>query len=85
MSADFTTYQAALTALDHYVDQVHQVVSKATIQDGRMVAELADQHQRMVHGYAWITSTATALSVLLRWAESLQAGCLLYTSDAADE
>ncbi|MBT7169325.1 MAG: acyl-CoA/acyl-ACP dehydrogenase [Porticoccaceae bacterium] len=71
MSAEFTTYQAALTALDHYVEQVHQVVDQATIQDGRMVSELADKHQRIVHGYAWITSTATALSVLLRWAESL--------------
>ncbi|MGB2450693.1 MAG: acyl-CoA dehydrogenase family protein [Porticoccaceae bacterium] len=77
MTVDIKTYQAAIGALDNYVEQVHQVVADATIQDGKLIAALVDQHQRMVHGYAWITSTATALTVMLRWAESLeQKGCL---------
>jgi (2S)-methylsuccinyl-CoA dehydrogenase len=72
MSLEMTTYEAALSALDGYVDQVHRVVAEATIKDGKVVPELADQHQRILHGYAWIISTSTALRVLLRWAESLQ-------------
>ena len=72
MSIEMTTYEAALSALDGYVDQVHRVVAEATIKDGKVVPELADQHQRILHGYAWIISTSTALRVLLRWAESLQ-------------
>ena len=72
MSTDLKIYQTAMTALEQYVEHVHQVVADATIQDGKMVAALADQHQRIVHGYAWISSTATALAVLLQWAESLQ-------------
>lgn len=72
MSIEMTTYEAALSALDGYVDQVHRVVAEATIKDGKVVPELADQHQRILHGYAWIISTSTALRVLLHWAESLQ-------------
>ena len=73
MSAQFKSYQNAIAALDRYVEQVHQVVATATVEDGRLVGELVDKHQRIVHGYAWVTSTVTALTVLLNWAESLHA------------
>ena len=72
MSTEFTTYRAAVIALDQYVEQVHQVVAKATMKEGKVVPALADQEQRILHGYAWIISTSTALKVLLRWAEALQ-------------
>ena len=72
MSIKLTSYQNALTALDGYVEQVHRVVAEATIQDGKLVGNLLDQQQRIVHGYAWITATTTALHVLLNWAMSLQ-------------
>ena len=72
MNTEITTYRSAMTALELYVEQVHQVVAKATMKEGKVIPELADQHQRLLHGYAWIISTSTALNVLLRWAESLQ-------------
>ncbi|MDG1311317.1 MAG: acyl-CoA/acyl-ACP dehydrogenase [Porticoccaceae bacterium] len=74
MSTEFTIHRAALVALGQYVEQVHQVVAKATMREGKVVPALADQEQRILHGYAWIISTSTALKVLLSWAESLQEG-----------
>lgn len=74
MSTEFTIYRAALVALGQYVEQVHRVVAKATMREGKVVPALADQEQRILHGYAWIISTSTALKVLLSWAESLQEG-----------
>ena len=74
MSTEFTIHRAAIVALNQYVEQVHQVVAKATMREGKVVPALADQEQRILHGYAWIISTSTALKVLLSWAESLQEG-----------
>lgn len=73
MSQDFSRYRSALVALEYYVEQVHQAVADRTFHDGKLVAALADQQQRVMHGYAWISSIETALRALLQWAEQCQA------------
>ncbi len=69
MSADFSSHQSALLALSRYIQDVRQAVTERTFKDGRLVAALADQHQRVTHGYAWIVSFEAALNALLIWAE----------------
>ena len=71
MSFDFSTYKEALAALDSYLELVHQVVFDRTVRNGKLDSGLADSEQRLMHGYAWIISTATALQALLEWAEKL--------------
>ena len=72
MSHDFSHYRSALVALETYVEQIHQVAAKRTFRDGKLAADLADQEQRIMHGYAWISSIETALKALLQWAEQCQ-------------
>ena len=73
MSHDFSKFKQALEALDAYVELVHAAVYKRTVRDGKLDPSLADTEQRVMHGYAWVSSTATALHALLEWAETLNA------------
>jgi len=73
MSHDFSKFKQALEAVDSYVELVHAAVYKRTVRDGKLDSSLADTEQRVMHGYAWISSTATALHALLEWAEKLDA------------
>ena len=72
MIFDLTQFRSALAAADHYVAQAHNVTTELVSQDGKVNAGLIDQYQRVVHGYAWLKSTTTALQALLEWAERLQ-------------
>lgn len=69
MSHNFSDYQSALTALSAYAEQIRQVVVDRTFADGKLDAKLADQQQRVMHGYAWISAIETALIAVLEWAE----------------
>jgi len=72
MSFELSQFRSALAAADHYVAQAHKVTTALTSKDGKINAGLIEKHQRVVHGYAWLKSTTTALQALLAWAERLQ-------------
>jgi len=73
MSFDLAKFSGALAAADDYVAQAHQVTLELASVDGKVNVDLVDKHQRVVHGYAWLKSSTTALRALLEWAERLQA------------
>ena len=77
MNFDLTPFNSALAAAQEYVSQAHAVTLDLTLVDGKVNAILIEKHQRIVHGYAWLKSTATALHSLLAWAERLQANAKL--------
>jgi (2S)-methylsuccinyl-CoA dehydrogenase len=62
---------AALSA--NYAHAATQQVREATLAGGRLDASLADRHQRMVHGLAWIVTTAEAIKAAGEWAKSCAA------------
>ena len=72
MTFELSQFSSALAAADRYVGHAHELTSELTSQDGKVNAALIDKHQRVVHGYAWLKSTTTALHALLNWAEALQ-------------
>ena len=72
MSVQLSKFHDALAAADRYVQQVHEVAVSVSSKAGKVDAGLVDKHQRIVHGYAWLRSTTTALRALLSWAQGLQ-------------
>ncbi len=72
MTFDLAPFRSALAAANHYVEQAQSVTSDLTSKDGKINAGLIEEHQRVVHGYAWLKSTTTALQAVLSWAERLQ-------------
>ena len=77
MSFELTPFGAALAAADEYVSKAQAVTLELTSIDGKVDAGLIEKHQRIVHGYAWLKSSTTALHSLLAWAERLQASAQL--------
>ena len=77
MSFELTPFSAALAAADEYVSKAHAVTLELTSIDGKVDVGLIEEHQRIVHGYAWLKSSTTALHALLAWAERLQANAQL--------
>ncbi len=77
MNFDLTPFSSALAAAQEYVSHAHAVTLDLTLVDGKVNAGLIEKHQRIVHGYAWLKSTTTALHSLLAWAERLQANAKL--------
>ena len=62
---------AALEAVETYVDGVRKNVQDRVIVDGRAKSGLVNTEQRTVHGYAWIETTYTALLSVQDWAKNL--------------
>ena len=62
---------AALKAVETYVDGVRKNVQDRVIVDGRAKSGLVNTEQRTVHGYAWIETTYTALLSVQDWAKNL--------------
>jgi len=60
--------EAALT----YCEAVRAKVANAIAPDNRVDAALLEQEQRIVHGYAWIATTAQALIAARDWASRAQ-------------
>ena len=73
MSQDFSQFKSALVVLETYVQEVRERVEDRTFLDGKLAADLADQQQRILHGYAWIVSIEMALKAVLAWAEKCHA------------
>jgi (2S)-methylsuccinyl-CoA dehydrogenase len=59
---------AAATAARAYAEAARQQVAATIAPDGKVSAALADKHQRLVHGFAWIATTAKALAAVADWA-----------------
>ena len=64
---------AALSAAQEYVSLVKETVKARVFIEGRASTALINTEQRIVHGYAWIETTVTALESVLEWATSLEA------------
>ncbi len=69
MNNHFSIYHSALATLATYVESVAQTVTEQTFIDGKLQANLADRQQKIMHGFAWISSIQTALVAVLEWAE----------------
>jgi (2S)-methylsuccinyl-CoA dehydrogenase len=63
-----TSATAAATAARAYSEAARQQVAGTIAPEGRVSAALADKHQRLVHGFAWIATTAEALTAVANWA-----------------
>lgn len=61
----------ALQALEQYQSAVVDAVGQRVSVDGRLDSQLVDQHQRLVHGLAWIATHRMALQATWRWAARL--------------
>ncbi|MEZ5679816.1 MAG: acyl-CoA dehydrogenase family protein [Erythrobacter sp.] len=59
----------AARAAREYTDAVHGKVAHIIAPDGKIDAAIAEREQHLVHGFAWIATTAEALSVLSQWAD----------------
>ncbi len=64
---------AALSVAQEYVSLVKETVKSRVFKEGRANTALINTEQRIVHGYAWIETTVTALESVLEWATSLEA------------
>jgi (2S)-methylsuccinyl-CoA dehydrogenase len=66
--------QAAVAAARAYAGAARASVTRTIAPAGKVEAALADREQRLVHGFAWIATTAEALAATAGWAERSQAG-----------
>ncbi len=60
--------QQASNAASFYLDAVRAATAKVVAPDGEPDAALIEQHQRRVHGLAWIGTTVAALEATADWA-----------------
>lgn len=72
---------SALLRTQKYVSLVKETVQQRVSIDGRVDSALINKEQRIVHGYAWVETTVTALDAVLNWAASLQSRGELQSSD----
>ena len=61
--------RSAVGAADRYVEEARAHVAARIAPNGQFDAAVADREQRLLHGFAWIATTAAALSATLGWAE----------------
>jgi (2S)-methylsuccinyl-CoA dehydrogenase len=64
---------AAAEAASAYAEAARQRTAQAVVADGRVQADAVDREQRLVHGLAWIATTAQALVASAAWAQRAQA------------
>ncbi len=64
--------QEAAAAARGYADAVHSKVAETIAPNGKVDAALAEEAQRMVHGFAWTATTAEALFATSEWARRAQ-------------
>lgn len=69
--------QHAAAAARDYLAEARRVVSQRCAPAGRAEAPLLKQHQRALHGLAWIATTVEAIACAADWSERLAAGGLL--------
>jgi (2S)-methylsuccinyl-CoA dehydrogenase len=63
------TATAAVAAARDYAEAARGQVVAAIAPEGKVNSALADRHQRLVHGFAWISTTVEALAATADWAE----------------
>jgi (2S)-methylsuccinyl-CoA dehydrogenase len=63
----------AVRAARGFVDAAERAAAELVMVDGRADAARADRHQRVLHGLAWIATTAEALEQAAAWANRLAA------------
>jgi len=63
--------QAAAAAARAYLDQARRVVTQRCAPQGKAQAALLQEHQRALHGLAWVATTVEAVSCAARWGERL--------------
>ncbi len=72
--ADLTDLtRSALAAVLSYTDQAKSAVATLVSENGRVSAQLIDQHQPAAHGLAWLATYAQALQQMQSWADRLAA------------
>ncbi len=81
MSEWIASAAGALNAAKKYEQAVRDSVAALVVKDGRLNSGLANQHQRQVHGLAWISTTVAALAAACEWAEGLASSGRLTTLD----
>ncbi len=64
-----TVTAESLRALRVYESAAISSVRERVSKDGKVDSKLVDQHQRLVHGLAWIATYVMALEAAQRWAE----------------
>ena len=62
---------AALSSVEKYVSFIRGRVLERVVVDGRAKSDLINREQRIVHGYAWVETTYTALLSVRDWARNL--------------
>ena len=60
---------AAAEAALAFADAAQRAARAAIAPDGRVDGQAADREQRLLHGFAWIATTAQALQATVGWAE----------------
>jgi (2S)-methylsuccinyl-CoA dehydrogenase len=60
---------AAAEAARGYAEAARRRVAQAIAPQGKVDGAAADREQRLVHGFAWIATTAEALATLAQWAD----------------
>ncbi|WP_394155356.1 acyl-CoA dehydrogenase family protein [Loktanella salsilacus] len=72
--ADLTDLtRSALAAVLSYTNQAKSAVATLVSENGRVSAQLIDQHQTATHGLAWLATYAQALQQMQSWADRLAA------------
>lgn len=65
--------QSAAAAAKAFAGAAQARVSAAIAPNGKVESAAADREQRLVHGFAWIATTAEALAALVGWARQSRA------------
>jgi (2S)-methylsuccinyl-CoA dehydrogenase len=66
--------QAAVAAARSFSEAARAQVAAVIAPSDRVDSKLADTHQRLVHGFAWIATTVEALATTADWAQRARAG-----------
>ena len=69
MSGWIARATAAAQAARIYVAAARQIVAQTVLADGQIEPEAVDREQRLLHGFAWIATTAEAIAATAAWAE----------------
>jgi (2S)-methylsuccinyl-CoA dehydrogenase len=68
-NADWVSLAAgAAQAAETYADAARDAAAVVVAPEGKIDARLLDREQRLVHGFAWIGTTASALTAIADWA-----------------
>jgi (2S)-methylsuccinyl-CoA dehydrogenase len=64
---------SAADAARAFTEELRGRVTGQVVRDGRIDANIADREQRLMHGFAWVASTAEAIAATAAWARRADA------------